>query len=222
MAEIKEPNLTELGYSEANKQAVADLRSRIPDCKLRDAILARWLYQNWFNVETTAKLLNEHMAWRKENKIDDFLGRELKKSDVIKRLIPYSYNGFDVEGRPIYWEKTGKIHAQGVMKQITYEDYLDSHIYGFEFLTKRMEEQSAKLGKRIDTICAVFDLDGVGFQHRSAVPWIASLFSFDQVHYPGIVGRVIILNSPWMFPMFFQHDQGFSWSSDSRSNSDFV
>jgi len=32
---------------------------------------------------------------------------------------------------------------------------------------------------------------------------------FDQTHYPGVVGRVIVVNSPWIMPVFFNLIKGF-------------
>jgi hypothetical protein len=49
-----------------------------------------------------------YMKWAKESDFAHLLDRPPHaKISITSKLIPFSYNGADLEGRPIYWECTG-------------------------------------------------------------------------------------------------------------------
>jgi hypothetical protein len=208
MSGIKE---VELNLTEEQKTALASLKSKLPEEAkgTRDYILYRFLNQHYFDVDKTLAAYVKYLAWRKENKVDSYTERKVKNLDKMRKLIPYGYIGFDVEGRPVYYERTGKMHPHALLKHVAWEDMLESHIWGFEYLTKQMEEESKRRGQRIETITCVIDLEGLSLAHRVAIPWLHKAAVFDQEYYPGIVGKVIIINSPWVWPVFFNLVKGF-------------
>jgi len=220
MSAIKEQ---ELNLNEEQKKALENMRAKLPEEAkgTRDFVLNRFLFQHYYDVEKATKAYTDYLTWRKDNKVDSILERKIRNVEKIQKLIPYAYQGFDLEGRPIYYERTGKIHCHALLKHITWDDMLDSHIWGFEYLQKQCEEQSKKLGKRVEQITCIIDLDGLSLAHRVAIPWLRQAALFDQQYYPGLVGKVIVLNTPWIMPVFFNLVKGFL-SEDIQSKIEVI
>jgi len=111
-------------------------------------------------------------AWRKANNVDDVLNHpDPSTKETIRTVIPYAYHGEDMDGRPIYIEKTGMIATAALADPVISppEAIMHSHIYGVEWMQKMMYENSLKTGKRVNGICTILDFNGLGFHHRAAI-----------------------------------------------------
>lgn len=130
---------------------------------------------------------------------------------LIRTVIPYAYHNADLEGRPIYIEKTGRIATAALAdEKICDPDHLlHSHIYGVELLQKQLHENSLKKGERVNGICTILDFDGLGFHHRQCLSVLKTLLDFDKKYYPEYLGKLFIINSPWVGPYLYQAVQVF-------------
>jgi len=126
-----------------------------------------------------------------------------EKALIISKLAPHAYIGFDKQGRPVYYEKIGKLLSDALCQLISIEEYVNSHISGFEFLSDSCFEQSKKLGKVVDTITVVLDLEGLGISHRNAISYLGACSSLDAKYYPHKVAKVLVLNAPWAAHMLW-------------------
>jgi len=202
----------DLGLSESEQNALNVVRKQIAGDAalddLRDATWARYLRHNSWRVEPAIKQMKEYLNWRKENKIDHVLdnGGDFPSKDRIRTIIPYSYHGFDKEGRPIYLEKTGRI-ATAALADVAIcppADLNMSHIVGVEKLQRKMHDQSLKTGVRVNGICTILDMEGLGFGHRQCLHVLKDALDFDAKYYPEYLGRLYVINAPWVTPYLYQ------------------
>lgn len=206
----------DLGLGQSESEALATCRAAIADDPalddLRDATLARYLRHNSWAVDPAIKQMREYLAWRKNNNIDKILDNpRFNNFALIRTIVPYAYHGHDKEGRPIYIERTGLIATAALAdpKITPVEDFIHSHIYGVELLQKQMYEHSLKTGKRVNGICTILDMEGLGFHHRQCLTILKQCLDFDKKYYPEYLGRLYIINSPWVTPYIYQAVQVF-------------
>jgi len=126
-----------------------------------------------------------------------------EKTEIIKKLAPHAYLGYDKQGRPIYYEKTGKLLCEALSQLITIEEFVNSHVVGFEHMFNLCFESSQKHGRVIDCVTAVLDLEGLGIGHRIAIPFLSACSAHDAKYYPHKVAKVLVLNAPWAAHMLW-------------------
>jgi len=206
----------ELGLADNEKQALGECRRLIADDAdlndMRDATLARYLRHNSWQVEPAIKQLKEYLAWRKANKVDEILNEpNFPSRDLIRTIVPYAYHNQDKEGRPIYIEKTGMIATAALAdeKICNPDHFMHSHIYGVELMQRLMYESSLARGERVNGICTILDFTGLGFHHRNCMSILKKCLDFDQKYYPEYLGKLYVINSPWVAPYLFQAVQVF-------------
>jgi hypothetical protein len=59
------------------------------------------------------------------------------KIEYFRRMIPFSFHGFDKQGRPFYVEKSGRIHPDFLLNFFTDEEMLTAHLWSMEISVKR-------------------------------------------------------------------------------------
>jgi len=168
---------------------------------LRDATLARYLRVNKWKVEPALQQLREYLEWRKSSDIDNILANpNFPLKETLRIVIPYAYHGEDKEARPIYIEKTGQIAAAALADPIISvpEHLLHAHVYGVELMQRRMYENSLRTGERINGITTILDFDGLGFHHRNCLFVLQKLMEFDKKFYPEYLGKLYVINLPWV------------------------
>jgi len=171
-----------------------------------DMVIFRFTRKNGFDVQKTTKAFLHYMKWRNEQKVDNILETEFPKIDVIKQIVPYRYAGYDKAGRPLYIEKTGKLACAAVTdtRVLTTDEFLQSHIWGMEYMASIAYKMSLTTGKRVDTVCSIIDLDGLGLHHRTAISVLKSAMDFDSMYYPERLGKIYVVNAPWIAPSLYQ------------------
>jgi len=206
----------DLGLAENEQQALDECRHTVADDAelndMRDATLARYLRANKWQVEPAVKQLKEYLKWRKDNNIDSITDNPMFPSrEMIRTIIPYAYHNTDKEGRPLYIEKTGMIATAALAdsKIVNPQHLLRSHIYGVEMLQKAMHEESLKRGTRVNGITTILDMNGLGFHHRGCMMTLKECMDFDQKYYPEYLGKLYVINTPWVTPYLYQAVQVF-------------
>lgn len=205
-----------LGLSDHEQKVLDETRAAIASDaeldNLRDATLARFLRHNSWVQEPAVKQLKEYMAWRKANNVDHVLDNpDFASKEILRTVIPYAYHGDDKEGRPIYIEKTGKIATSALADPVISipAHQMHAHIYGVEYMQRRMYENSLKSGKRVNGICTILDLNGLGFHHRTCMHVLKEMMDFDKKYYPEYLGKLYVINVPWVGPYLYSAVQMF-------------
>ena len=170
-----------------------------------DFTLYRFLKVNHFHRKGAEKQLHAYIQWRKDKHLDGILASLPNKIDTIRTLVPHAYHGYDLDGRPIYVEKTGAIHPGALSDEsiLPHDDFMNSHIWGIEHLMQLAHEASVRRGKRVETFTSIIDMNGLSFAHRSALHMLNQCMTLDQTYYPDFIGQLFILNTPWVAPMMY-------------------
>ncbi|KAF9161508.1 hypothetical protein BGX21_002041, partial [Mortierella sp. AD011] len=112
---------------------------------------------------------------------------------------------WDKEGRPIYIERMGQHNVKGLAKNVTTSELVDYHIRCTEFVHNTIipecEERFGTDDKFIDKETVIFDCSGMGFHqlHMEGLNMLKSLTDMDQKAYPERLGKLFIVNSPFVF-----------------------
>ncbi|KAI7832443.1 CRAL-TRIO domain-containing protein [Gamsiella multidivaricata] len=112
---------------------------------------------------------------------------------------------WDKAGRPIYIERMGQHNVKGLAKNVTTAELVDYHIRCTEFVHNTImpecEERFGTDDKVIDKETVIFDCTGMGFHqlHMEGLNMLRSLTDMDQKAYPERLGKLFIVNSPYVF-----------------------
>ena len=205
--DVLETNLGTLNLTDTEQDHYTQLRASLSPQydHLTDFTLYRFLKVNSFHVEAARKQFIDYIHWRANHKLDTVLDTIPNKIDVIRTLVPHAYHGFDLAGRPIYIEKTGKIHCAALADEsvLPRVDFINSHMWGVENLMRLAHESSLRSGKRVETFTSIIDMNGLGFSHRTALPLLNQCMTLDSTYYPEFIGKLFVLNTPWVAPMMY-------------------
>jgi len=204
-----------LGLAEPEEKVLAECRAAVAGTELddlRDATLARFLRNNSWVVEPSISQMKAYLRWRADNNVDRILDNpDFPGKDRIRHIVPYAYHLFDKEGRPIYIEKTGMIATAALAdeKICPPDEFMHSHIYGLEMMQQFMYEESLRRGTRVNSICTILDMTGLGFHHRQCMFVLQKFLAFDKQYYPEYLGKLYVINTPFVAPYLYQAVQVF-------------
>ncbi|KAG9285867.1 hypothetical protein G9A89_013292 [Geosiphon pyriformis] len=123
-------------------------------------------------------------------------------------LLIYNYFGghalhkTDKYGQALFIERLGYHDLKNFAKFIKLEDLISWHLKCQETTNRViMPELSARTGKIIDKHIAIFDCEGMGFHYlnMAAMNMFRELIDLDQMHYPERLGKLFIVNAPFIF-----------------------
>lgn len=164
--------------------------------------LLRFLKARSFKIDQAKKMWIDTLNWRKANNVDNLVNefKFTEEEDVKKYYIKF-YHKVDNEGRPVYYEYLGSINVKMLYELTTPERMLKNHICEYERLTmEKFPAASIFLKKQITQSCTVLNLKGVHISDFSSVYSLVKTISrVSQDHYPEILGRMFIINSPLLF-----------------------
>jgi hypothetical protein len=146
----------------------------------------------------------DHAEWRIKNKVDTILvDTAPPKSDLIDKCCPCKLgHGVDLEGSPVYVEKIGQIATAALKANVSEDEYERHHIRGMETMVAVLDQQSAKLGRPVESFSVIMDLQGLGLGHRTIVNYFRRTTAIDTAHYPYLVKAVYWVNCGWFMPGF--------------------
>ncbi|KAF1443971.1 SEC14-like protein 2, partial [Pygoscelis papua] len=107
--------------------------------------------------------------------------------------------GYDREGSPIWYEIIGPLDAKGLLFSASKQDLLKNKFRDCEVLRCECEQQSQKLGKKIEMVLMVYDCEGLGLKHlwKPAVDAYGELLSMFEENYPESLKRLFIVKGDW-------------------------
>ena len=74
-----------------------------------------------------------------------------------------------------------------------------AHAFDMEIQSQRAEKKSIELNKHIDTFVNIIDLNGFALSHAKFLRYLKAINNYDEVCYPEMLGRTIIINIPALF-----------------------
>ncbi|KAM5189197.1 SEC14-like protein 4 isoform 2-T2 [Callospermophilus lateralis] len=186
-----------LGFQE-NLQ---DLLPTLP--KADDYFLLRWLRARNFDLQKSEDMLRKHMEFRKQQDLDNILSWQ--PSEVIQRYDSGGLCGYDYEGCPVWFDIIGTLDPKGLLLSASKQELIRKRIKAFELLLQECELQSQKLGRKIEMVLLVFDMEGLGLKHlwKPAVEVYQQFFAMVEANYPETMKNLIVVRAPRLFPVAF-------------------
>ncbi|NXB03801.1 S14L2 protein, partial [Cnemophilus loriae] len=136
---------------------------------------------------------------------------------VIRKYMSGGMCGYDREGSPVWYEIIGPLDAKGLLFSASKQDLLKNKFRDCEVLRHECEQQSEKLGKKIEMVMMVYDCEGLGLKHlwKPAVDTYGEILSMFEENYPESLKRLFIVKAPKLFPVAYNLVKHFL-SEDTR------
>ncbi|XP_023604670.1 SEC14-like protein 4 isoform X4 [Myotis lucifugus] len=156
-----------------------------------------------FDLKKSEDMLRKHLEFRKQQDLDNILAWQ--PSEVIQRYDSGGLCGYDHEGCPVWFDIIGNLDPKGLLLSASKQELIRKRIKVCERLLQECELQSRKLGRKIETVLMVFDLEGLGLQHlwKPAVEVYQQFFAIMEANYPETLKNLLIVRAPKLFPVAF-------------------
>lgn len=159
-----------------------------------------------FKVKDAIKMLKADLTWREEQAIlalqlqqpsdfCDFDPKELVKS------MPILLHGHDKKGRSIVYKQFGaECRIKDLLKVTSADVLVRYHIWQTEKCLQCLSVQSQSLQRPVDQMMVIIDAKGwhIGLATPSAMGFLKRIAAVDSDHYPERLGRLIVINAPYM------------------------
>lgn len=169
----------------------------------------RFLRARKFVVDDAVAQYTASLKWRAAARVDSILDNpptQLRK--LLGAIVPESFHKFDKFGLPAYFLKAGRINPSLLLKYVTVDDMITTHLWGQEYSFQRAEEKSRELGHNIDQFVNILDLQGLSMGHHAALKYMKVIAALDQQYYPESLGKTFVINAPWIFPTIWNLVKG--------------
>ncbi|XP_037367414.1 SEC14-like protein 4 [Talpa occidentalis] len=183
------------------RKNLQDLLPTLP--KTDDYFLLRWLRARNFDLQKSEDMLRKYAEFRKQQDLDNIL--TWQPSEVIQRYDSGGLCGYDYEGCPVWFDIIGTLDPRGILLSASKQEMIRKRIKACELLLHHCELQSEKLGRRVETMLMVFDMEGLSLRHlwKPAVEVYQQFFTILEANYPETVKNLIVIRAPTLFPVAF-------------------
>ncbi|XP_065106968.1 SEC14-like lipid binding 8 [Paramisgurnus dabryanus] len=202
-------------------ETLAQFREKVqdilPQCPSQtDHFLLRWLRARNFNLQKAEAMLRKHVEFRKHMKADT-ITTEWQVPEVLDKYLTGGMCGYDRDGNPVWYDVIGPMDPKGLMHSATKQDFIKSKIRDCEMLQKECDLQSERLGKHVESITMVYDLEGLGMRHlyKPAVETYQEILTMFEDNYPEGLKRLFVIKAPKLFPVAYNLVKHFL-SEDTR------
>ena len=172
-----------------------------------ESVSLRFLRARQFSVPNALDLLKKCVERKVAGNARYFAGLspdECVKCDIeaLNKFYPHSQLGYDKCNRPILYEQSGRVSPAAITTMTTFSALIDYHWLTMEKTLDEMFQAAATNGKGpvVFSTCAVLDLEGLGVVHctGAALEQVKALIALDNVCYPETLGKMFVINSPWL------------------------
>nr|XP_058137647.1 SEC14-like protein 4 isoform X2 [Dasypus novemcinctus] len=206
--------------SSQQQEALARFRENLRDVlptlpKADDHFLLRWLRARDFDLQKSENMFRKHVEFRKQQDLDNIL--TWQPPEVIRLYDSGGLCGCDYEGCPVWFDIIGTLDPKGLLLSASKQELIRKRVQACERLLRECELQSEKLGRRIETVLMVFDMEGLSLKHlwKPAVEVYQQFFAILEANYPETLKSLIVVRAPKLFPVAFNLVKSFM-SEDTR------
>ncbi|XP_063051726.1 SEC14-like lipid binding 8 isoform X2 [Engraulis encrasicolus] len=149
-------------------------------------------------------MLRKHLEFRKHVKADT-ITTEWKPPEAIEKHLSGGMCGYDREGSPIWYDVIGPVDPKGLMLSASKQDFIKSKVRDCEMLQKECDLQTERLGKSIESITMIYDLEGLGMRHlwKPAIDTYTEVLTMFEDNYPEGLKRLFVVRAPKIFPVAY-------------------
>ncbi|CAJ1069387.1 SEC14-like protein 2 isoform X2 [Xyrichtys novacula] len=190
-------------------EALEQFRERIQDIlpllpAQHDHFLLRWLRARNFNVQKSEAMVRKHVEFRKNMKVDT-ITTDWRPPEVIEKYLSGGMCGYDREGSPIWYDVIGPVDPKGLFLSASKQDFIKSKIRDCEMLHKESALQSERLGKNVESITMIYDVEGLGLKHiwKPAIETYGEILQMFEENYPEGLKRLFVIKAPKLFPVAY-------------------
>nr|XP_019961578.1 PREDICTED: SEC14-like protein 2 [Paralichthys olivaceus] len=190
-------------------EALQQFRERIQDIlpqlpAQHDHFLLRWLRARNFNLQKSEAMLRKHVEFRRHMKVDT-ITTEWRPPEVIEKYLSGGMCGHDREGSPIWYDVIGPVDPKGLFLSASKQDFIKSKIRDCEMLQQDCTLQSQRLGKNVESITMIYDVEGLGLKHlwKPAIETYGEILQMFEDNYPEGLKRLFVIKAPKLFPVAF-------------------
>ncbi|XP_077016677.1 SEC14-like protein 4 isoform X2 [Tamandua tetradactyla] len=183
------------------RENLQDLLPTLP--KADDYFLLRWLRAREFDMQKSEDMFRKHLEFRKQQDLDNIL--KWQPSEVIQLYDSGGLCGYDYEGCPVWFDIIGTLDPKGLLLSASKQELIRKRVRACELLLQECELQSEKLGRKIETVLIVFDMEGLSLKHlwKPAVEVYQQFFAILEANYPETLKSLIVVRAPKLFPVAF-------------------
>ncbi|XP_064434748.1 SEC14-like protein 4 isoform X1 [Mirounga angustirostris] len=186
--------------SPQQQEALARFRDNLQDLlpalpNADEYFLLRWLRARKFDLQKSEDMLRKHMEFRKQQDLDNILSWQ--PSEVIQLYDSGGLSGYDYEGCPVWFDIIGTLDPKGLLLSASKQELIRKRIRVCELLLQECELQSQKLGRKIETVLMVFDMEGLSLKHlwKPAVEVYQQFFAILEANYPETLKNLIVIRA---------------------------
>lgn len=130
----------------------------------------------------------------------------LPKIELLNRIHPINWHGYGKLGNPIFLDRMGLSDPNVGFPAFTHEEMHIHHAWVLERGRQLEEEQSVKLGRRLEGSIQLVDLKGFSRVHldKRLLSLLKEFVYIEQRFYPGLLYKFILVNVPWLFSVFWK------------------
>jgi len=189
-------------------EQLSQLRSRLSDIIQEhhdDYYLHKWLKARCYDVDKAETMYRNSMDYRRSVGAETIIER-YEPPQVLQEYLTGGFAGHDKEGSPIRIELYGHLDMKGIMYSAKKVDLEKMKVVQCESTVRDWKKQTAKLGRRVDGLTVIFDMDNVG----SGALWRPGLQMYLHVvkvmedNYPEMMKRMFVVNAPRIFPLLWK------------------
>uniref|UniRef100_A0A667WF05 SEC14-like lipid binding 8 n=1 Tax=Myripristis murdjan TaxID=586833 RepID=A0A667WF05_9TELE len=163
------------------RERVQDILPQLP--AQDDHFLLRWLRARNFNIQKSEAMLRK----------------------VIEKYLSGGMCGYDREGSPVWYDVIGPVDPKGLFLSATKQDFIKSKIRDCEMLQKECSLQSQRLGRNVESITMIYDVEGLGLKHlwKPAIETYGEILQMFEDNYPEGLKRLFVIKAPKLFPVAY-------------------
>ncbi|XP_008571214.1 PREDICTED: putative SEC14-like protein 6 [Galeopterus variegatus] len=195
------------------RENIQDVLSALPNPD--DFFLLRWLRARSFDLQRSEDMLRKHMEFRKQQNLDNILAWQ--PPEVVRLYNASGICGHGSGGCPVWYHIVGSLDPKGLFLSASKQELFKDKLRSCELLLRDCEQQSRKLGQKVEKIIAVFDFEGMGLRHlwKPGMEFVQEFFSALEANYPEILKHFIAVRAPKLFPVAFNLVKSYM-SEDTR------
>ncbi|XP_072034161.1 SEC14-like protein 4 [Amphiura filiformis] len=187
-------------HQQQQLQQFKELLHDVLETHHEDAVLLQFLRARNFDTKKSSDMFRKNLEWQRRWKVDAVL-QDYTPPKVLDMYYGGGIVGYDKDGDPVLLDPAGHRDWKGLLYSVKGSDLMRHSIWNMEKIKVVLEEQSKKLGRRVEQITMIADLEGMGphFLWRPGLEYQKSASADFEQNYPETMKTCLLVNVPGIF-----------------------